>query len=138
MTRVVDGDTLDVAAGDGRTVRVRLHAVDAPESNQPGGQAATHQVRTWIHETGGGSVKVIPTAVDQHGRTVARIEAGGVDLGRALVGECLVWVDKRFCGAYCRANYLPAAKTCRREKRGLWAGKKPIAPAAWRAGKRPR
>lgn len=33
ITRVIDGDTMDVLFNDGRTDRVRLLGVDTPETN---------------------------------------------------------------------------------------------------------
>lgn len=85
LIHVVDGDTLDVAGTDGAPVRVRLYAVDAPESDQPGGETAALELQTWIRNWGDGDVTVKPKSVDQHGRIVAHVEAGGLDLGQMLV-----------------------------------------------------
>jgi endonuclease YncB( thermonuclease family) len=38
VTRVADGDTITVRNLDGVTQKIRMHAVDAPELNQAGGE----------------------------------------------------------------------------------------------------
>ena len=40
VIKVIDGDTITVQLQSG-PIKVRLDAIDAPESNQPGGNAAT-------------------------------------------------------------------------------------------------
>ena len=36
VTKVIDGDTMDVKAKDGKTTAIRLSLADAPETNEPG------------------------------------------------------------------------------------------------------
>jgi endonuclease YncB( thermonuclease family) len=61
-----DGDTCTLADG----TRVRLHAIDAPEIDQPYGK----QARVWINRMiAGEHVDVRPTGAVSHGRTVAAI-----------------------------------------------------------------
>jgi endonuclease YncB( thermonuclease family) len=55
VTSVTDGDTYDVRRSTGGEVTVRLHGVDAPESAQPYGTAATKAARQYI---GGKNVRV--------------------------------------------------------------------------------
>jgi len=43
VTRVVDGDTIDVRLASG-PIRVRLNAIDAPERSQPGGADAARDL----------------------------------------------------------------------------------------------
>ena len=48
VVRVVDGDTLVVSLGQGEPVRVRVIGYDAPETNQPFGDAATKFVKALL------------------------------------------------------------------------------------------
>ena len=48
VIRVVDGDTLVVSLGQGEPVRVRVIGYDAPETNQPFGDAATKFVKALL------------------------------------------------------------------------------------------
>jgi len=43
VTKVVDGDTIDVLLDSG-LIRVRLHGVDAPEKSQAHGKVATEEL----------------------------------------------------------------------------------------------
>ena len=47
VTKVVDGDTIDVAIDSG-PIRVRLHGIDTPERGQPWGTEATEWLRTRV------------------------------------------------------------------------------------------
>ena len=87
--RVIDGDSFEVAG-----VKIRLHAIDAPETDQI---CQTEQGRDWA--CGGWITKVVTdrysgaTAscealdTDKYGRTVARCTALGGDVGAWLVRE---------------------------------------------------
>lgn len=133
VERVVDGDTLDVAGPDGAPVCVRLYAIDAPELDQPDGKKAAGELQTWITNLGSGIVQVTPVSQDQHGCTVARVEAGHFDLGRPLTELCLAWVDHRSCRGDCPLEYTGNSKKCHDK----WAYTNAIPPWEWRAGKRP-
>ncbi len=87
----VDGDTLRCANLD-QPGRVRLARIDAPERGKPGADEATAALRMMIK-----GKEVLCTLVDadprrsgfqktdRYGRPVARCEAGGIDLGTALI-----------------------------------------------------
>jgi endonuclease YncB( thermonuclease family) len=83
----IDGDTIEVAGE-----RVRLHGIDAPESDQtcfdssevayPCGDRATRALRALID---GQSVSCRQTDTDRYGRIVAVCHRGEVDLNAAMV-----------------------------------------------------
>ena len=68
VVRVVDGDTLWVAVGDGR-LRIRLAHIDAPEA----GQDWSDEASAWLAQVTPLDSKVIlkPVELDQYGRVVA-------------------------------------------------------------------
>ena len=105
---VVDGDTVII-----RRHRVRLHGIDAPEMDQRGGAAARAHLSALI---AGRPVTVIPIDVDIHGRTVARIEAAGTDLCRAMVADGFAIAYRRYSTAY-----VADERAAREGRRGLWA-----------------
>lgn len=81
VTRVVDADTLDLTADLGFSIRVsmrvRLLAVNAPETRTEAGRLATSYVRSWL-ETHGHDVQMHtrkPRDHDKYGRYLARIIA---------------------------------------------------------------
>jgi hypothetical protein len=70
---VVDGDTADIRLESGM-IRIRLHAIDAPESAQPDGKAAKAALSQLIF---GKAVEVEPFEQDRYDRLVARIWIDG-------------------------------------------------------------
>ena len=85
VERVIDGDTLVVTGGQ----RVRLAGVDTPERGRCGADRATARTAAL---TRGQTVRLIPaglTRVDRYGRTIAYVEAGGVDVGMELLRDGL-------------------------------------------------
>lgn len=101
--RVIDGDTFDV--GD---TRVRLHGIDAPESDQTCQRAATGEVwacGAWvtaeIRSRYNGRVATCDAVdTDRYGRTVARCSVDGADVGGALVTDGLAFAYRRYSMDY--------------------------------------
>lgn len=116
---VVDGDGLRVQG-----VVIRLHGIDAPEHDQTCqyargaiwrcGEAATSHLAQMIAGT---MVTCTELDRDHYDRSVARCEAGGVDLAEAMVAEGLAWAYLRYSDAY-----APAEATARQLGIGIWSG----------------
>lgn len=127
---VVDGDTADVRLQSGM-IRVRLHAVDAPERGQPYGEAAKEALSRLAF---GKAVDVEPIEQDRYDRLVARLRVGGVDVNAELVKQGYAWVYRKYADddAYCA--YEKAARDLRR---GLWSlsPHERTAPWEWRQRK---
>lgn len=70
VTHVADGDTVEVLIPPARKVRVRLHGVDTPESNEPFNDRARTFTRVLMF---GRSVAIVGKDVDRYGRLVARV-----------------------------------------------------------------
>ncbi len=123
---VGDGDTIDVLR-TGRSVRVRVWGVDAPEQGQAFGGAARRFTSDFAFRK---VVTVEVKDVDRYGRTVARVKLEGRDLGLELVREGLAWWYEAHAP---RAHDLAAAeREARASRRGLWADPKPVPPSSWR------
>jgi micrococcal nuclease len=146
VTRVVDGDTVDVRFADGTTDTVRLLGVDAPETggeNEPGeyedvpdteagrrclasaGDAATGFAERHLD---GASVSVVTDPVaDRRGdydRLLAYVELpDGTDLNYRLVatGHARVY-DSTFSRS---GSYYAAESDAQAGNRGLWACREP-------------
>ena len=93
VTRVVDGDTLDVRAAE-TPLRVRLYGVNTPERGQPCFDEATARLTTLA----AGRVYLVPDARarDQYGRELRYVfTSDGRSIDAALVSEGLAraWRD---------------------------------------------
>lgn len=127
---VIDGDTLDVRLASGM-LRVRLHAIDAPERGQPGGDAARRALASLAH---GREVALEPIEQDRYDRQVARVWLDGSDLNAELLRRGHAWVYRRYAAApeYCRLEAV-----ARDSRAGLWVlpPEQRIAPWEWRQRK---
>ncbi len=127
VVEVTDGDTFGVRRSIGGTVTIRLHGVDAPESAQPYGRAATRAARRYV---GGKDVRVAVEEIGRYGRAVARVEAEGSDLGAMLIGDGLAWHYREY--APNETEYARLQRQARNADRGLWSQASPIPPWEWR------
>jgi micrococcal nuclease len=128
VDRVVDGDTIRVVAGGGRSERVRLIGVDTPETKDP-----RRPVQCFGKEASAFTAKLLPHATRV--RLVRDVE------GRDRYGRLLAYVyrarDGLFVnlalaeGGYARTLTIPpnvahvdefvaAVRVARDERRGLW------------------
>jgi len=123
-TRVIDGDTLDVA-----NRRIRLVGIDAPEREQQCTDAAgvasacgEISLKTLRALVGKGPVSCAPIELDRYGRVVASCAFAGADLGEVMVvsGQALA-----------NGRYAPLEEEAKAARRGIWAGTFEV-PAEWR------
>ena len=133
VTRITDGDTIEVQLGSG-PIKVRFDSVDAPERKQPGGAEATAALERRL---AGQAVAVEPIEQDQYGRMIGVVYLGEENINAWLVREGYAWTYRQY--AHDR-RYCEAESAARSEKRGVWA--RPLdeqqAPWEWRAVKRGR
>jgi len=105
--RIIDGDTL--ALGN---ERIRIENIDTPESGTRAACAserrradqATRYARRLLNRTQ--DVRVIRNGVDRYGRTLARIELDGWDMGQIMVddGHARRWSGRR--RSWCRREEM--------------------------------
>ena len=127
---VVDGDTADIRLQSGM-IRVRLHAIDAPERDQPHGAAAKKALSNLVFDR---KVTLEPIEQDRYDRLVARLWLAELDVNAEMLRQGHAWVYRRYANdpAYCTYE-----KTARDGERGLWAlpSAQRAAPWEWRRRK---
>jgi micrococcal nuclease len=139
VTRCHDGDTCTLADGE----RVRLHAIDAPELDQPYGDQARVLINRLV---AGQHVDVRPTGDRSYGRMVADIgfldcstsvPAGADrhcqarDVGTVMVSAGLAWEERRWDNNQA-SRLVERQAEAQAAHRGLWAGVDPVPPWTWR------
>ncbi|MEX0835869.1 MAG: thermonuclease family protein [Nitriliruptor sp.] len=85
VVHVVDGDTVDVRAGDGRQERIRIVGIDTPERGECGFGPSSSTMESLVLER---EVEVTLAARDErdrYGRLLAYIDVEGVDAGLTLI-----------------------------------------------------
>jgi len=86
VTRIIDGDTIDVRMADGSTERVRYVGMNTPESNEVCFNEATQANAIFVQ---GKSVRMVKDVSDRdvYGRLLRYIYVGDLFVNRALVEQ---------------------------------------------------
>jgi endonuclease YncB( thermonuclease family) len=147
VTRVADGDTITVRNQDGATHKIRMHAVDAPELNQAGGE----QSKRWLTEQVlNKDVKIVVNNTDRYKRQVAKVVLpvdgceqrlcdGETDINLKAIQAGQAWWYREFARSQSsedRVLYEQAEDQARNARKGLWQQTAPLAPWQWRTEQR--
>ncbi|MDO8925376.1 MAG: thermonuclease family protein [Sideroxyarcus sp.] len=141
---VLDGDTI-LVRHEGKTAKVRLANIDAPEKAQPFGKQARLSLRELVYKK---QVQIEGRAVDQYGRIVALVSAEGLDVNREQLKRGMAWAAEGWrqsrraptgvplAGEYSYRHsdesYIALQSEAQQAQRGLWAAPDPQAPWQWR------
>jgi endonuclease YncB( thermonuclease family) len=129
--RVIDGDTIEV-----RGKRVRLHGIDAPESDQtcldggqrwPCGRRSTQALRDRV---AGGTVRCVGDEEDRYGRLIAICYADGTNLNAWMVEQGWAVAYRRYS-----TEFVGEERQAENEGAGVWKGQF-VMPWEWRRGQR--
>ena len=120
---VTDGDTITVLNEAKVTLKIRLHAIDAPEAKQAFGARAKQELSDLVY---GKTVSVRVVDKDQYGRLVGRVTVGAVNVNLEMVRRGFA----RWYRTYAMGDReLAIAETeAQSARRGLWVDKAPVAP----------
>ena len=130
VTKVTDGDTINVLTTDNKSFKIRLEGIDAPESGQPLGDKSKQALSAKVLNK---QVTVTWSKLDVYQRLLAHITVGGQWVNKEMVAEGWAWHYVQ----YSKDQQLAAAQiTARSTRKGLWATKNPVTPWEWR--KRPK
>lgn len=130
VVAISDGDTLTARCGAPGTyhqVKVRIAAIDAPESRQAFGQKSRQNLSKLCFKQRA-AIQTINT--DSYGRTVANVRCDGNDVATAQVRAGLAWVYTPYASAH--PHLAPLQRQARSNGTGLWSQKRPQAPWDYR------
>ena len=131
---VSDGDTITARCGTPGVydqIKVRLSAIDAPESKQAFGQRSKQALSALCYMT---EATITPKTKDRYGRTVADVQCRGQDAARHMVAGGWAWYYTRYGKGYEHLAGIEAE--ARAARRGLWVEPGAVEPWEWR--KRPK
>ena len=137
VRHVIDGDTVIVSRSWTET-RIRLHAIDCPEGEQPWGSIAKAGL---IKLIGGRHVHIETHGVDIHGRTLATIylqhgrASEWINVSERMVMLGHAWVMHKYYNHLpkSRKRQLNKLESWAKSKRvGLWKATNPVPPWLWR------
>lgn len=130
VVAISDGDTLTVrcgAPGAYQQVKVRIAAIDAPESRQAFGQKSRQHLAQLCFQQ---RASLQPVDEDNYGRTVAHVRCGSADVATSQVRAGLAWVYTPY--AESRPQLVALQRQARSSGTGLWSQKRPLAPWTYR------
>ena len=131
VVAVSDGDTLTARCNQrgayAQPVKVRIAAIDAPESRQAFGTRARLNL---LKLCAGRTATIQPHETDRYGRTVASVRCGNTDVATAQVRAGLAWVYTPY--AESRPELAALQSKARGSGVGLWSQKRPLAPWDYR------
>lgn len=127
---VIDGDTVlfrpeHVGARSRAFQKLRLAHIDAPEKDQPGGEAATQALSALALKQ---TVDARIVAIDGYGRAIAELRQGERDINAEMVRLGHAWVTSRRPPP----EFDDALGEARQMRRGLWAAPDAVPPRQWR------
>lgn len=129
---VIDGDTIDVMR-DGRSERIRLHGIDAPEKSQAFGRSSKRAASDLAF---GEEVTVIEHGRDRYGRTLGEVILPDArSLNQEMVREGHAWRYRKYSDD---RTLERLEKTARQENRGLWQDEDAMPPWEYRKAKKAR
>ena len=131
VTRVLDGDTIEVQLSSG-PIHVRFGSIDAPEKNQPWGVQAKDALTRKLSKQ---EVELEVVTQDRYERLVAIVYVGGVNVNEWMVQQGNAWAYRQYLEdpQYCSWEF-----EARSGGRGLWSlpRAETHAPWEWRAVQR--
>jgi endonuclease YncB( thermonuclease family) len=133
---VADGDTVTVLDESRHQHKIRLMGIDAPEKKMPFGNRSKQSLSDMVFDH---QVQVEYSKKDRFGRTVGKINVGGVDANLAQVKAGMAWHYKKYQREQSiedRAAYAQAEEEARMSRRGLWNDADPMPPWDWRKRKK--
>ncbi|MBS0291882.1 MAG: thermonuclease family protein [Proteobacteria bacterium] len=130
VVAIHDGDTLTARCGSPgawRRERVRIAAIDAPESRQAFGQRARQNLAQLCFRQ---QAHLYRLGHDHYGRTLAQVRCQGRDVAAAQVGSGLAWVYAPQAARH--PDLVALERQARQRRTGLWSQKRPLAPWDYR------
>ena len=128
VTKIVDGDTIDVQLSSG-PIRVRLHGVDTPERGQRWGKEATAALTALVQ---GKKVAVEPFEQDRYDRMIGIVYRDDMNVNLELVKRGHAWAYRQYMRKQDSVLCINEA-AARTAKRGLWTlpEDERVAPWEW-------
>ncbi len=142
VTKVTDGDTINVSDDQGTKVKVRLYGIDAPETKksnkktghvskpgQPYGEEAWKALESKVYRK---RVKLEAMDIDRYKRLVSLVWLGSRNINREMVIEGYAWAYKQYLDRPYKSDFIRAEAEARQKSLVLWQQTTPQPPWEFR------
>jgi micrococcal nuclease len=137
---VDDGDTVVILTADHKQLKIRMASIDAPEGNHENHQAgrigqpyAANATQHLAELIKGRTVQAHCYELDRYSRSVCDLAVDGRSVNQEMVRAGWAWANMSANGRYLRdKSLLTLEAKARADHAGLWAGRNPVEPWAWR------
>lgn len=142
VTKVSDGDTLQVTDPMGTKVKVRLYGIDTPETEkiskktgkvtklgQPYGEEAFQALQAKVLHK---NIKLDVMAIDQYKRSVGIITLNGQSINEQMLAGGHAWAYRQYLNTPYKLEYIEFEEQARAKKLGLWEQANPEPPWEFR------
>jgi endonuclease YncB( thermonuclease family) len=142
VTKVSDGDTIQVTDSLGTKIKVRFYGIDAPETEksskktgriskpgQPFGEEASQALKGKVQRK---KVRLDVMDIDRYGRTVSIVWFENRNINREMVAEGWAWAYRQYLDRPHASEYIDAEEQARRNRLGLWQQSNPQPPWEFR------
>jgi len=142
VTKISDGDTVQVTDSMGTKVKVRLEYIDCPETEkrnkktgriskvgQPYGVEAFSALRGKLERQ---RVRLEVMTIDKYGRLVSLVWVGNRNINKEMVSEGWAWAYRQYLDRAHASEYIGAEEQARAKKLGLWSQPNPQPPWEFR------
>ena len=128
---VIDGDTVlfrpdHYSPGSRAFLKVRLADIDAPETSQPFGEAATEALKARVLKQ---RAQLEIVAIDAYGRKLGHLAVDARSVNADMVRRGFAWTLARGTE---RHGMSALQREAQRERIGLWQDAAPTPPWVWR------
>lgn len=135
VLHVSDGDSFVGRTSSGKSVTIRLHAIDAPEKGQAGSTASRKALTGLIKDK---HVIINSVTRDRFGRIVAIVLYNDSDIGLEMIKRGNAWHFKAFAEEQSFADqmsYASAERSARETRSGIWRSNSAVPPWEFRKQK---
>lgn len=135
VTKISDGDTIQVVDAAGVKVKVRIYGIDAPETSkgnnpgQPFGEDAKTALVDMIYHQ---QVRLEVQAIDRYKRLVSLVFLNDKNVSLEMVKMGYAWAYKKYLERPSASEYIEAENEARRSKIGIWKDNNPQPPWEFR------
>ncbi|MGE3550908.1 MAG: thermonuclease family protein [Geobacter sp.] len=135
VTKVSDGDTIQVVDSLGTKLKVRLYGIDAPETakgNRPGQPHGEESYKALQAKILRQKIRLDVLDIDKYRRLVALVWLADRNMNLEMISEGHAWAFRKYLDAGHKAEFIGIERQAEKSRAGLWQQDSPRPPWEFR------